>query len=250
MCATAAATGTWLVTGRWTHGSVLAGEPAGDGETVAKLTAAVDHLVLGAPDLDGAVAWLEKTAQVRAVAGGSHPGVGTRNALARLGPRQYLEIVAPDPAQSAYNFHIDVRKLQQPRLVAWAAISRDLAALAERARGAGHKLFGPSPGGRTLTNGKKLAWRTLGIISPNGQPAGESEVAPVPFFIEWPPDSPHPADDAPTGCEMLQFAIEHPQPETLQSILRTLGLAPAVNGGKRVNLIATLKTPKGTITLK
>ena len=122
-------------------------------EKLISATNAVDHLLLGASDLDQGIDWVEKATGVKAVAGGSHPGVGTRNALLSLGGKQYLEIIAPDPAQSAYNFQIDVRQLAEPRLVNWAAATNDIEAVAAGARRAGLEVFGPNEGSRRTPSG-------------------------------------------------------------------------------------------------
>jgi hypothetical protein len=103
-------------------------------EKIVQAKEAVDHLLLGASDLDAGIAWLEKLTGVKAVAGGSHPGRGTRNALIALGGKRYLEIIAPDPAQQIYDFQIDLRQLTTPRLITWAAATGDINALAQRAR--------------------------------------------------------------------------------------------------------------------
>src|SRR4051794_18179472 len=95
-------------------------------QNLKPVESAVDHLLLGVSDLDGGIAWLEQRTGVRAAIGGTHPGAGTRNALLSLGARHYLEIIAPDPAQSAYNFQIDARPLSEPRLITWAAAMNDI----------------------------------------------------------------------------------------------------------------------------
>lgn len=206
---------------------------------------AVDHLLLGVADLDRGIAWVEKATGVKAVVGGSHPGMGTRNALVSLGGRRYLEIIAPDPAQTAFNFRIDVRKLSEPRLVNWAAATADIEAVARKARAAGYQIFGPQPGSRARPDGKTLRWKTFGVMND----LGADGVEPIPFFIEWAADSVHPSQDSPKGCELVSFGIEHPNPARVRDLLAKFGMEATVNAGERVRLTAILRTAKGPVKL-
>lgn len=206
---------------------------------------ALDHLLLGAPDLDAGIAWVESKTGVKAAVGGAHPGVGTRNALLSLRGRQYLEIIAPDPAQSQFNFQIDFRKLAQPRLITWAASSADVDATAAAARAAGYTIFGPRDGSRKRPDGTMLRWRSLGVLAGLGQP----EVDPVPFFIQWAADATHPATDSPSGCRLTAFELRHPEPARLRDALTKLGIDAVVQKSERAALQATLDTPKGRIIL-
>jgi Glyoxalase-like domain len=206
---------------------------------------AVDHLLLGAPDLDAGIAWFEARTGVKAAIGGVHPGAGTRNALASLGNRQYVEIIAPDPAQSAFNFQIDLRRLTTPRLVTWAAASADVEGTAEAAVKAGYKVFGPRDGSRARPDGITLRWRIVGVLAG----FAEAEVDPVPFFIQWAAESKHPSSDSPSGCRLVALEIRHPNPSKLQAALRNLGLDSTITKSATTGLRATLATPKGQVVI-
>src|SRR5918995_120540 len=58
----------------------------------------IDHIIYAAPDLETAVADIEKRFGVRAGAAGTSAKGPTTKLLA-LGARTYLEVVAPDPEQ-------------------------------------------------------------------------------------------------------------------------------------------------------
>jgi hypothetical protein len=209
------------------------------------MTGAVDHLLLGTSDLDRGIAWVEKLTGVRAPIGGSHPGVGTRNALISLGGRQYLEIIAPDPAQTTYTSSWDVRTLTEPRLITWAAATADIDAVDRRIRGAGREVAGPNDGSRARPDGTTLKWRTIRV--PND--LGRGGIEPLPFFIEWSAETLHPSQDSPKGCTLRSLELVHPNPSAVTAAFRDLGLDAAVRSGTEVRLIATVETPKGSIQL-
>jgi hypothetical protein len=206
---------------------------------------AVDHLLLGTADLEAAVAWFQTRTGVKPVFGGVHPGRGTRNALASLGGGHYLEIIAPDPAQTVFNWQIDLRKLAAPRLVNWAVTSNDLEAVVRVAANAKYAVYGPNEGARTRPDGSKLLWRTVGVLAP----FRDASVDPMPFFIQWGRDLTHPSLDSPAGCRLIAFELRHPQPSRLRDALALFGIDANVVEGDGPGLSATLDTPRGRVTI-
>jgi hypothetical protein len=205
--------------------------------------AAVDHLVWAVADLDAGIAWFEAKTGVRAVFGGSHPGRGTRNALLSLGAGQYLEIVAPDPAQpeSKSGDAAGMARLPQPLLGGWAVGSSDLAAELARAQAGGLDLAGPFPGGRDRPDGRTLSWQTAFVSSPLA--------AVLPFLIEWGAESPHPSSDAPLVGALQSLVLVHPEPEAVARALAALGLDCPVVKGDAPALRARIATPRGALDL-
>ena len=206
---------------------------------------AVDHLLLGTRDLDAGIEWVAETFGVKAAVGGSHPGRGSRNALIAFRQRRYLEIIAPDPAQPPENLTRNLRTLEEPRLIAWASASTDLSALAKRLQERGQRVTGPLDGARIRPDGGKLAWRTLSLEEAFEQAGAD----PIPFFIQWSPESSHPSQDSPQGCDVIGFAIEHPKADAVRALLAQAGIDADVRQAKSCRLIATLDTPKGRVVL-
>ena len=201
---------------------------------------AVDHLMLCAADRAAAIAWVEQKTGVKAMLGGSHPGVGTCNALLSLGGRQYLEILAPDPAQQQlvkqYEF---LRDLKTPRLFTWAAQMRDGQAMAERCRAARFEASGPNLGSRQRPDGKLMKWNTLTVKHEFGTV--------IPFFIEWDVEQAHPATDSPAGCRLQSLEFTHPKPAAVRDAFLRLGITAKIKLGTEAGLKAVLNTPKGKV---
>ena len=207
-------------------------------------TSTLDHLVYATPDLAAGVDRISTLLDVVAVPGGQHPGRGTRNALVRLGPRSYLEIVGPDAAQPPPDgprwFGVD--KLTGPRLAGWAAASPDVAAAAANARREGLLLGSVGFGRRTRADGVELAWRFTDptVVAADGL---------VPFLIDW-GTSPHPALSAPDGAVILQLRAEHPDPSLVERYFRIVGVDMEVSQAAAPALVARVRTRSGEVELR
>lgn len=142
---------------------------------------AVDHLVVAAPSFDLACEYVADTVGVPPIAGGAHPGRGTRNALLGLGSGCYLEAIGPDPDQADPRqpraFGID--DLSEARLVTWALRARNLEAVIARCPSTPYSR--PSAMSRRLADGALLEWQLAFPASENGA----SEVVTAPFLIDW-----------------------------------------------------------------
>jgi hypothetical protein len=206
----------------------------------------LDHILLGSSDLDAGIAFIEGQTGVRAAVGGVHPGRGTHNALLALGDRQYLEIIAPDPAQTkipdfAAPLVGKLKSLFSPRLVGWADHPGSLEALAAKLKSAGIAFDGPRDGSRSRPDGRLLKWRTLNLADDrNGI---------LPFFIEWDADSVHPSVDAPQGCRLDRFSIADPDPMTLAKSFVALGLEVPIDRGEKTELRVQIRSTEGLMVL-
>src|SRR5690349_11197497 len=92
----------WIMTSRrkflaLSAAAILAGCKSWAVEKAGSVPSTLDHVILGCSNLDLGIALVEERTGVRAAIGGIHPDRGTMNALASLGDRHYLEIMAPNP---------------------------------------------------------------------------------------------------------------------------------------------------------
>ena len=201
----------------------------------------LDHILLGCNDLDRGITFVEEHTGVRAAFGGVHPGRGTQNALISLGelsreelnPRRYLEIIAPDPKQSSVEQYAVITKLNEPRLIGWAAHRGDLDQFAAKLRQEGIEFDGPQPGSRQRPDGQVLHWKALRLKDDHG--------GLLPFFIEWSADSTHPSVDAPRGCHLESFELFTPDADALAKTADQLGLGVAISKAAQSQIHAVIK---------
>jgi hypothetical protein len=200
----------------------------------------LDHLLLGVPDLDTGIDWVQEKTHVRAIEGGSHPGAGTRNALLSMGNRQYIEIISIDTKQTSTSQTAElIRGLRAPQLITWAAATTNIVSLRHLAIEADFAFEGPINGSRVKPDGGILRWKTVKILTDCGDA--------IPFFIEWDAGTEHPSADSPSGCRLVAFEIRHPEAVRVRETLRMLGITATVRPGEKLQFEAVVDTPAGRI---
>lgn len=216
----------------------------------------VDHLVIAADSLVQGVQWCEATLGVTPGPGGDHPLMGTHNRLLPIGtasyPRAYLEIIAvnpaaPNPGRRRW-FDLDDELLrlavrQQPRLVHFVARTPDAAPALKALEHLGIQR-GPLLHAERSTPNGLLSWRIT--VRGDGQ---RLFYGGLPTLIEW--GSVHPAE-AMTGAGLALQSVEvhHPRPADVAAAHAAIGLQGVTVLQGAPNLVATLTSPKGLVTLE
>lgn len=208
--------------------------------------AQIDHLVFAAATLAQGIEHIAALTGVTPRPGGKHLGMGTHNALLRLGEHVYLEIIAIDPEQPKPLrrrwFDLDDGNLMadivdRPRLIHWVARTPDIEAAAQHAR---------YDAGRILPFARgEYRWQIA--VPDDGKRPGAGV---LPTLIQW--ESAHPADALPdSGLTIEQLAASHPDPATVRRSLERLGLGEAirVTFDRDARVAAMLRTPRGLLSI-
>ncbi len=198
----------------------------------------IDHIMFAISNIDDGIRQVEALTGIRPVLGGSHPGGRTQNALIALGPRQYLEILAPQ-AGAEVPEGLDLARVTP---IGWASSTTDVAGTMAWLRSNGYETSTPRAGSRALPDGTILRWTTWGITDPN--------IVGAPFFIQWDVSSAHPATTSPGGCELHSLTITSPEREALSRLVNVLGLDVVVDGdpGSELAFEVELTCPNGTVS--
>jgi Glyoxalase-like domain len=210
------------------------------------MNAFLDHIIWACDDLERGTRRFEALTGVSPRYGGVHASGSTHNALVGLGPRCYLEILAPTgpqtPTEDAWCRL--ARSAREPRILTYCMrASRPLSQLAQIAEAAGAHDARVSNNGRVTPEGVELSWQWVA-------PVFDEFGLAFPFFIDW-LDSPHPAATAlgRGDVRLADFAVGHPQAADLLRTLTEIGTPVDTYTATAIEFRARLDTPRGIVAL-
>lgn len=177
----------------------------------------IDHIIYADPDLERGIQTFADEYGVAAVPGGSHRGIGTRNALIGLDSPAYLEVMGIDDGQDVAPakrpFGLD--RTSVPRFVAWCArAARPLEQTVAIARTTGLDLGEIRAMSRRRPDGSTFSWT---MTTPW---AGRYDV--LPFYIDWGGGA-SPAASLSPALTLVSLTLVHPQSERIRAMLEALG---------------------------
>ena len=214
----------------------------------------LDHIVIAAASLDAGVAWVEQQLGAKPIPGGQHVAMGTHNALLRLGPRCYLEVIAIDPAGETPTrrrwFSLDEPEMRArlavaPALITWVVRTPSLAGACARV---------PDLGEIMPMTRNAFRWK---ISVPESGSLAWGGV--LPTAIQWEAGDDgvvhHPCDVLPdSGCELVSLQLSHPAAvlgtSGIVALFRELKIAGPVDlkSGPK-SLAAVIRSPRGEVAL-
>jgi len=227
----------------------------------------IDHLVVAAHTLQQGVEWCEATLGITPAAGGEHEKYGTHNRLFKIAtpdfPVAYLEIIAinPDavidkkPPPTRW-FDLDNQQLQTelataPRLIHFVVNTSNIqdARHAWKAQGIDR---GPIIHASRKTPKGLLQWQITVRLDGDRLFNGT-----LPTLIQWgkpeaaEPMQLHPRNHLPrSGVSLKSLAVSHPSASKIKLAYDAISLGQIEISEGPANIVATLQTPKGLVTLE
>lgn len=227
----------------------------------------IDHLVVAAHSLQQGVEWCEATLGITPAAGGEHEKYGTHNRLFKIAtpafPVAYLEIIAINPDAVIEKkppptrwFDLDNSQLQaelvkSPRLIHFVANTGNIqdARHAWKAQGIDR---GPVIHASRKTPKGLLQWQIT--VRLDGDRLFDGT---LPTLIQWgkpeaaDPMHLHPRNHLPrSGVSLKSLDISHPSASKIQAAYDAISLGNIAVSEGPANILATLQTPKGLVTLE
>ena len=227
----------------------------------------IDHLVVAAHSLQQGVEWCEATLGITPAAGGEHEKYGTHNRLFKIAtpafPVAYLEIIAinpdaviekkPPPTRwfDLDNLQLQAELLKSPRLIHFVANTSNIqdARHAWKAQGIDR---GPVIHASRKTPKGLLQWQIT--VRLDGDRLFDGT---LPTLIQWgkpeaaDPMHLHPRNHLPrSGVSLKSLSVSHPSAGKIQAAFDAISLGNISVSEGTANIVATLQTPKGLVTLE
>ena len=203
----------------------------------------IDHIVYVCQDLGYTRAKFQDLLGINIYTGGRHLKKGTHNALFRIGPRQYFELLAPDPER---NKDIDLNwlgtdQLENERISRWCIQPDNFQKGISFMNDISKYHYEGIAGSRKKPNGDMLTWK-LGLCN------SITETDVFPFLIDW-ENSAHPSLDMKDECSISKVTLHHACPKKVERICSEFGISSEVISSETPKIEIELLTPRGKITL-